>query len=266
MFTLSCSLIPIPEIVSFDSIEISEKNQHIQLESKLLFYNTSWIPVKSDSVVFKVFLDSNQVALGNIIGAINFPRHDSSYANINIELLSDLDDIFLDLDDEFDISLRGCAVLPICKTPYYFEKNYHLKKDNLIDLAFEELMSDNAVRITSFKIKQVTMFNTEIQFNVLINNPVDVLCTLNNFNVKIFRDSLLLNEVGVVNEIDEIILNNYSETKVVIDASVNNLSMISSAFGKVNANQFSFFLLINTDVVVGNNRFPIEFKKAIEFQ
>ena len=122
MFTLSCSLIPIPEIVSFDSIEISEKNQHIQLESKLLFYNTSWIPVKSDSVVFKVFLDSNQVALGNIIGAINFPRHDSSYANINIELLSDLDDIFLDLDDEFDISLRGCAVLPIFKTPYYFEK------------------------------------------------------------------------------------------------------------------------------------------------
>jgi hypothetical protein len=263
MFNVSCSLISLPEIISVDSVNMSEKNDNIQFESELTVYNTSWFSIKSDSIVFKVLIDSSLVAQGNNIGYMHLPRCDTSKAKINLEVLSNQDNSFINLSNEFDLTLLGYAVLPVFNTPYYFEKIYHLEKQNLIDFVVDEFFSDNAVSIDSFQIKQVTMFNTDIQLKVSIDNPVDVYCSLRNFQAKIFRDSLLREEVGVVRKIDEINVNNDTVISVVIDAALNNISMITSSLGKVNSNQFSFFLLITTDVVVGDILIPIEFEKPI---
>ena len=195
---------------------------------------------------------------------MHLPRCDTSKAKINLEVLSNQDNSFINLSNEFDLTLLGYALLPVFNTPYYFEKIYHLEKQNLIDFVVDEFFSDNAVSIDSFQIKQVTMFNTDIQLKVSIDNPVDVYCSLRNFQAKIFRDSLLREEVGVVRKIDEINVNNDTVTSVVIDAALNNISMITSSLGKVKSNQFSFFLLITTDLVVGNILIPIEFEKSIE--
>lgn len=264
MFNVSCSLISLPEIISVDSVNMSEKNDNIQFESELTVYNTSWFSIKSDSFVFKVLIDSSLVAQGNNIGYMHLPRCDTSKAKINLEVLSNQDNSFINLSNEFDLTLLGYAVMPVFNTPYYFEKIYHLEKQNLIDFVVDEFFSDNAVSIDSFQIKQVTMFNTDIQLKVSIDNPVDVYCSLRNFQAKIFRDSLLREEVGVVRKIDEINVNNDTVSSVVIDAALNNISMITSSLGKVNSNQFSFFLLITTDVVVGDILIPIEFEKPIE--
>ena len=264
MFNVSCSLISLPEIISVDSVNMSEKNDNIQFESELTVYNTSWFSIKSDSFVFKVLIDSSLFAQGNNIGYMHLPRCDTSKAKINLEVLSNQDNSFINLSNEFDLTLLGYAVMPVFNTPYYFEKIYHLEKQNLIDFVVDEFFSDNAVSIDSFQIKQVTMFNTDIQLKVSIDNPVDVYCSLRNFQAKIFRDSLLREEVGVVRKIDEINVNNDTVSSVVIDAALNNISMITSSLGKVNSNQFSFFLLITTDVVVGDILIPIEFEKPIE--
>jgi hypothetical protein len=264
MFNVSCSLISLPEIISVDSVNMSENNDNIQFESELSVYNSSWFPIKSDSIVFKVLIDSSLVAQGNNIGCMHLSRCDTSKANINLEVLSNQDNSFVTLSNEFDLTLLGYAVLPLFKTPYYFEKIYHLEKQNLIDFVVDEFISDNSVSIDSFQIKQVTIFNTDIQLKVSIDNPVDVYCTLRNFQAKIFRDSLLREEVGVVRKIDEINVNNDAVTSVIIDASLNNISMITSSIGKVKSNQLSFSLLITTDLVVGNILIPIEFEKPIE--
>jgi hypothetical protein len=264
MLNVSCSLISLPEIISVDNVNMTENNDNIQFESELSVYNSSWFPIKSDSIVFKVLIDSSLVAQGNNIGDMNLPRCDTSKAKINLEVLSNQDNSFVTLSNEFDLTLLGYALLPVLNTPYYFEKIYHFEKQNLIDFVVDEFFLDNFVSIDSFQIKQVTMFNTDIQLNISIDNPADVSCTLRNFQAKIFRDNLLREEVGVVRKIEEINVNNDAVTSVVIDASLNNISMITSSLGKVKSNQFSFFLLITTDLVVGNILIPIEFEKSIE--
>ena len=264
MLNVSCSLISLPEIISVDSVNMSEVNDNIQFESELSVYNTSWFPIKSDSIVFKVLIDSSLVAQGNNIGYMHLPRCDTSKAKINLEVLSNQVNSFVTLNNEFDVSLLGYAVLPLFNTPYYFEKIYHFEKQNLINFIVDEFISDNSVTIDSFHIKQVTMFNTDIQLIVSIDNPTDVFCTLRNFQAKIFRDSLLQEEVGLVSRIDEINVTNDAVTSFVIDAALSNMSMITSSLGKVKSKQLSFSLLITTDLVVGNILIPIEFKKPIE--
>ncbi len=265
-FTLlfSCSTVKEPILTSVNNINVESNDSLLFIESNLSIYNPNWFVIKSEKLYYLLLNDTVSFAKGESKTPINIPSKDTTNIFLNLEIDSKkiIDSVFI--DEKLNIRVLGYTIVPIIDT-FYFDFNYPIESDPVFKSLIEHFVSEDDLDIKSIRLKKIELQNTDVEILFDLKNSSGVSYALNEVKIKVYDDNSKQFLIGNSLIDERILVRADSTLNLSCDATINNLTMLSSMFSKKTLIDRVLYLEISAEVEINKLLIPVSFGKELKF-
>ena len=263
---VSCSTFKTLEVINVEEVELIENNDSIvKMRFNSVIYNPNWLPFLANDVSFQVYKDSIYLGSGYIEDGLSLAKYDTSSVSIFFNFDKRQLHMMSELPDSLNLSIIGRADVSYMPSDYYFEFDFLVDLDEIIDFLSESLFNIENITIKDIKLKKINLKN--VKFEVLFSalNDLNTELIIDKLDIAIYKTSEYKKIVGSSTLQEKILVKKDQEILFKKDVNLNALSLGTSILSNTLNNNNVFYLKAECEILLNENRIPFTILKKINY-
>jgi len=256
-----------PQFVGIRNFEIiGATDTNILSKVSVEVFNPNKTDLYIDSFAYNAFINKQIVGRGTSITHFLLISNSNSVFDNNISInLKDLTSVFeyINLQDTIKVDFEVFAKFSKLKIGVKEKMSVSiLKKDLLKYLLNPEALKD-AYKIKNVSLESITMEQTIFNVVIELKNPFPLSYTLKEYNIDFYNNEMKDKKIGDCKDTIANIIKSNEKLDLKMQVKIENSNAITSLFGNVIKQDFSFYLSGKMKVIFNDNEFEIPINQKV---